>query len=81
MILVTFHGVDPTIKSYGELLIWLGGVKFAKLVELVLGLFLVGVTGGERAKRASLLEDENTRDDERDEIATDIMATSTTSLS
>jgi len=35
--------------------------------------------GGERAKRASLLEDENTRDEVR-EMATDIMATPTTKL-
>jgi len=34
---------------------------------------------GERAKRASLLEDEHTRDEVR-EMATDIMATSTTKL-
>ena len=36
-----------------------------------------GILGGERHKRASLLEDENTRDEVR-EMATDIMATSTT---
>jgi len=35
--------------------------------------------GGERAKRASLLEDENTRDEVR-EMATDILATTTTKL-
>jgi len=34
---------------------------------------------GERAKRASFEEDENTRDESR-EMATDIMATSTTEL-
>ena len=34
---------------------------------------------GERAKRASLDEDEHTRDESR-EMATDIMATSTTEL-
>jgi len=38
----------------------------------------VGVnSAGERAKRASVEEDENTRDESR-EMATDIMATSTT---
>ena len=40
---------------------------------------ILNLTEGERAKRASLDEDENIRDESR-EMATDIMATSTTKL-
>ena len=40
---------------------------------------VVNIVGGERAKRASLDEDGNTRDESR-EMATDIMAASTTKL-
>jgi len=46
MCLVTTSGVHPEITTYGNLVRWLGGETFERVVDLVLGLFLSGVLGG-----------------------------------